>query len=105
MSGVVHPVLVGPVVDGEARAVVDAIADHGPTVVGPAAEEVYLVATLWSVFVRPHVAGLGVHGEALRVPVTPCPDLGQRVDAVDQRIVVGDTPVVVKPNSLFRCDS
>ncbi len=49
-------------------------------------------------FVRPHVAGLGVHGEALRVPVTPCPDLGQCVDAVYQRIVVRNTPVVVKPN-------
>ena len=91
-----HVLAARPGVDRRPAAVVHAVTDHRPAVVQAGTYQVELVATLRSVFVGPQLAGLRVHEQPLRVPVTVAPDLGQGARLPDERIVVGRLAVVAE---------
>jgi len=69
------------------------VRDDRPAVVAPGAQDVDLVAALGTVLGFPHLAGLGVQSQSLRVAVTPGEDLGTRPGATDEGIVLRDRPV------------
>ena len=52
--------------------------------------------------VFPELAGLGMHEEALRVPMPVRPDLGERVLAADEGVVGRNPPVVEEAEDLAR---
>jgi hypothetical protein len=45
----------------------------------------------------PQFTGYRVHGKAMRIAVTQAPDFGARASTSHERIVPGDSTVVVKP--------
>ena len=80
--------------------VVDAKPNHGPPVVPAGLKAIQFIAALRAVFVHPDVAGVGMDGEPLHVPMSPAPDLRPGAGAVDERIVGRYAAVVVQPDGL-----
>ena len=81
-------------------AVVDAEADHRPSVISSLRDDVYLVAAARSVLVLPQLAGRGMEREALRIAVAVAPDLGLRARSADERIIRRNRAVGSDANDL-----
>jgi hypothetical protein len=60
-----HSLPMRAAVDGETGRVVHAESNHRPSVVPARLNEIEFVASLGSVLVGPHIAGLGMNGESL----------------------------------------
>ena len=94
-----HAGLVGADADRRPAAVVDAIGDHRPAMVGASRGDVHFIAALRAVFVGPELTGPGVERRALRVAVSPTPHFRARAGAGEQWVVVRNATVVVQANN------
>src|SRR4030095_9452336 len=97
-----HAWLGGALADLGADAVVDAVRDDRPAVVGAGADDVHLVAALRAVLVRPEHAGLGVQRRALLVAVAEVEFLRLPGGLADERIVLRHAAVVVQADHRAR---
>src|SRR4030095_1114604 len=84
----------------DSAAVVDAVGGARPAVIGAGFQEVELVAAARAMLALPHAAGLGVHGEPLRIAMPPGEDLRPYVGLADEGIVRRPRPVVAQPHDL-----
>src|SRR5690606_7430527 len=88
-----HALLAGALADGCARAVLHAVRDHRPAVVGARLDDVQFVAALRPVLDLPDDPGAWVASHALRVAVAEGEKLRPGAVAVDKGVVVGHAAV------------
>src|SRR5512134_3615448 len=91
-----HARLMRALADARAEAIVDAVGDDRPAVIGASADYVDLVAALRPVLVGPQLTRLGVQRRALDVAVAEREFLGLPAGLADEGIVLRHAPVIVQ---------
>ena len=100
MHWLLHTLAMRAGVNREPGLIVHAEPDHRPPVVATRLKTIQLVAALWSVLVRPHVAGFRMNRDSLHIAVAVTPDLRLRPVALHEWVVFRNPPIVVEPNYL-----
>src|SRR4030095_9662117 len=76
------------------------VTDNGPAIVGATLDDVDFVSTHRSVLTGPDLTRLGVNRHSLRIPVSVRVDFRLRAGTADERIVGGDSALLVKSDDL-----